>query len=221
MDEVEEEAMSPGEREIFKAVEESLADLPGKTPLPEYEDAVCVASGRLGEGTPRQIFAANFEAVGGRVLARVEDLASFLLENDHGAGYCDPALKGAVGAPLEEAGLKVDYEYERDRCDEYLFGVTLASGAIAESGSVVLNDDDTSDRLAALTPWVHVAVLPSEGAVHLTIPDAIAALGGSPNVVWVTGPSKTADVEGILIEGVHGPGVQICLMPVDDRPAGR
>jgi hypothetical protein len=34
---------------------------------------------------------------------------------------------------------------------------------------------------------------------------------GDPNVIWCTGPSKTADVEGILIEGVHGPGVQVAL----------
>jgi L-lactate dehydrogenase complex protein LldG len=40
---------------------------------------------------------------------------------------------------------------------------------------------------------------------------AVAALGSDPNVIWCTGPSKTADVEGILIEGVHGPGVQIAL----------
>jgi L-lactate dehydrogenase complex protein LldG len=33
-----------------------------------------------------------------------------------------------------------------------------------------------------------------------------------PNIIWVTGPSKTADVEGILIQGVHGPGVQACLL---------
>jgi L-lactate dehydrogenase complex protein LldG len=33
-----------------------------------------------------------------------------------------------------------------------------------------------------------------------------------PNIIWVTGPSKTADVEGILIQGVHGPGVQGCLL---------
>lgn len=45
-----------------------------------------------------------------------------------------------------------------------------------------------------------------------TIPDAIAAFGDSPNIIWCTGPSKTADVEGILIEGVHGPGEQIALL---------
>jgi L-lactate dehydrogenase complex protein LldG len=37
-------------------------------------------------------------------------------------------------------------------------------------------------------------------------------LGSDPNIIWCTGPSKTADVEGILIEGVHGPGVQIALL---------
>jgi len=65
--------------------------------------------------------------------------------------------------------------------------------------------------LAALTPWVHVAVL-DRTRIHRTIADALAALGDSPNVIWVTGPSKTADVEGILIEGVHGPGEQIALL---------
>jgi L-lactate dehydrogenase complex protein LldG len=44
------------------------------------------------------------------------------------------------------------------------------------------------------------------------MPDAIAAFGESPNIIWCTGPSKTADVEGILIEGVHGPGEQIALL---------
>jgi len=40
----------------------------------------------------------------------------------------------------------------------------------------------------------------------------VTSLGTDPNVIWVTGPSKTADVEGILIEGVHGPGEQIAWL---------
>jgi L-lactate dehydrogenase complex protein LldG len=83
-------------------------------------------------------------------------------------------------------------------------------GAIAETGTVILSDATTSSRLAALAPWAHVAVIP-RGALYPDLPAAVAALGSDPNVIWCTGPSKTADVEGILIEGVHGPGAQIAM----------
>ena len=52
----------------------------------------------------------------------------------------------------------------------------------------------------------------SREQIFRDIPSALAALPADPNVIWVTGPSKTADVEGILIEGVHGPGRQIALL---------
>jgi L-lactate dehydrogenase complex protein LldG len=58
---------------------------------------------------------------------------------------------------------------------------------------------------------VHVGVLKKEEILR-TIPEAIAAISEAPNIIWCTGPSKTADVEGILIEGVHGPGEQIALL---------
>jgi L-lactate dehydrogenase complex protein LldG len=48
--------------------------------------------------------------------------------------------------------------------------------------------------------------------VLTNVAQAVALLGDDPNIIWVTGPSKTADVEGILIEGVHGPGRQIALL---------
>jgi L-lactate dehydrogenase complex protein LldG len=81
---------------------------------------------------------------------------------------------------------------------------------IAETGTIILKDRDTTNRLAALAPWVHIAVGHSD-SIHRTLLDAIDAFGDDPNIVMVTGPSKTADVEGIMIEGVHAPGEQILL----------
>jgi L-lactate dehydrogenase complex protein LldG len=88
---------------------------------------------------------------------------------------------------------------------------TPSAGAIAESGSIILSDESTPDRLAALAPWHHIALV-SRAEIHRTIADALAAMPADPNLIWVTGPSKTADVEGILIQGVHGPGAQACLI---------
>src|SRR6185369_15589111 len=80
--------------------------------------------------------------------------------------------------------------------DDYQFGVTRAAGAIAETGSLILTEATTARRLAALAPWIHIAVLDPE-RIHEHVGEAIAALGDDPNVIWCTGPSKTADVEGI------------------------
>jgi L-lactate dehydrogenase complex protein LldG len=158
-----------------------------------------------------EIFSRNFKAVNGKAMDSVDELAEFLKSSAQTHGYCDPALFDAVGSKLAAAGLTVETAYDRERYDDYQFGVTRATGAIAESGTIIIDDDRTSHRLAALSPWVHVAVL-EKSEIHRTIPEAIAAFGESPNIIWCTGPSKTADVEGILIEGVHGPGEQIALL---------
>jgi len=196
---------------VLGSVREALAELDGRAVLPDYEDGILVSCGyEVGGGDGWRVFSEKFSSVSGRPMTGLEELVAFLRQDGHESGYCDPGLKGKVGEPLEDAGLLVSYDFHRGHINDHAFGITRASGVIAESGTVILNDEDTVDRLAALTPWVHVAVM--DGApVFGTIPEAIGKLGGSSNVVWVTGPSKTADIEGILIEGVHGPGVQICL----------
>jgi len=196
---------------IFARIRSATDGVKNKAPYPNYDPKIVHSASKL-EGTDLwEIFSRNFKAVNGRPMDSVEKLADFLNGNNQRHGYCDPALYDSIGSQLAAAGLTVETEYDRSRYDDYQFGITRATGAIAESGSVILDDDRTSHRLAALSPWVHVAVL-EKSEIHRTIPDAIAAFGESPNIIWATGPSKTADVEGILIEGVHGPGEQIALL---------
>lgn len=196
---------------IFAKIESATAALKEKAAYPDYDMSLVHSAPKLEGSDLWEIFARNFSAVNGKPMSSIEALIDFLKQHHQLRGYCDPALSDTVGSKLAAAGLTVETEYDRERFEDYQFGVTRASGAIAESGSVILDDDRTSHRLAALSPWVHVAVV-GHSEIHRTIPDAIAAFGDSPNIIWCTGPSKTADVEGILIEGVHGPGEQIALL---------
>ncbi len=181
-----------------------------REPYPAYEDDLLLSrTGRPAD--PVAAFHEQFAAVNGKAFDAPAPLAAFLREHGLLRGYCDPSLHPLLGDALARLGLEVHSTYDRERYDEYAFGITRATGAIAETGTLIISDEDTADRLAALTPWAHVAVL-SKATIHATLPAAIPAFGTSVNLTWVTGPSRTADVEGILIEGVHGPGLQIAYL---------
>ncbi len=204
--------------EVLTNVKQSLARKPAaaRVEMPEYDLADLTCESRMLFSSLRQSFYKNFQAVNGLVIDTAAELIMFLKKQGGYSGYCDPKLHETIGNRLkEESGFTISKKFERNRADEYAFGITQATGAIAESGSLILNDYDTSDRLAALAPWIHIAVL-KESQIHRTISDAIAAMGDCPNTVWVTGPSKTADIEGILVEGVHGPGIQVAFLVDED-----
>ncbi len=194
--------------QIFSAIRAALAPLPEKTARPEWDDSliVCTASGQF-ESLPAQ-FADKLCAASGKFFDSIEALAQFLKEQGGTFGYCDPALAGHFQG---WDGIRVETDFDENKINEYSFGITRASAAIAESGTLVLKDCVTSARLAALAPWIHIAVL-HQSDIVATIGEAIQGFGDDPSVIFATGPSKTADVEGILIEGVHGPGVQIALV---------
>ena len=111
------------------------------------------------------------------------------------------------GNVMESGQILVD----RSNPEVYDFGISRASMAIAESGAIVLKDRDTADRLATIAPWIHVAVV-KESDIVPTISDALEKTVDCPYAIYVAGPSKTTDVEGVLVEGVHGPGCQVCLI---------
>jgi L-lactate dehydrogenase complex protein LldG len=93
--------------------------------------------------------------------------------------------------------------------DDVVVGITGAHGALADTGSLVVVSGPGRGRIASLLPPVHIGVI---GADQLS-PTLATFFGANPdiadvgsNVVAITGPSRTGDIEGTLVLGVHGPG---------------
>lgn len=198
--------MSTERDQILARVRAALAPLPRRAALPDWEADLVRTRARAPATDPWELFCERFRAVHGTPLTSAAEVVALLRQQGATRGYCDPAWWPALRAHFP-ADFVVETTFDRKRVDDYAFGLTAASGAIAETGTLVLTDEGTSSRLAALAPWTHIALL-HRAQIHPDLAAALAALPADPNVIWVTGPSKTADVEGILIEGVHGPGVQ-------------
>jgi len=107
-----------------------------------------------------------------------------------------PAARDARAARLQEL-------------DPVLVGLTGAHAALADTGSVVVISGPGRGRVASLLPPTHVAVVraeqlsPSLGTFLAANPDVVEV---GANMVVITGPSRTGDIEGTLVLGVHGPG---------------
>jgi L-lactate dehydrogenase complex protein LldG len=200
--------MADDREAILSMVRAALKPLAERAPMPSYDAALELARQRAESGDPFAEFAARLRAVNGELADSPAALAESLRRRGWTRGYCDPALWPRLASAF--GGFTVEASFDRGRVDAYQFGITRAVGAIAETGTIILDDAGTTSRLAALAPWAHVAAIP-RARLFADLPAAVAALGADPNVIWCTGPSKTADVEGILIEGVHGPGAQIAL----------
>jgi len=141
-------------------------------------------------------------------------------------GIPNSPVLARLGIPksLEDAGLTVHrwdlstregFTSVLDAAYDLDCGVTDVYAAVAETGSLVIRPNPDHGLAISLVPPIHIALV-----VPATIvPDLIDLLEKirleprPPNVTLITGPSKTADIEGALVTGVHGPGlVQVFLM---------
>ena len=99
-------------------------------------------------------------------------------------------------------------------------GITGVSIAVAETGSFLCPSGPSLWRGLSLIPPVHIALVRPDQIVpdlldlfSSTAHFSINAPHLPAHASLITGPSKTADIEGILITGVHGPGrVHVCIV---------
>jgi L-lactate dehydrogenase complex protein LldG len=88
-------------------------------------------------------------------------------------------------------------------------GITEAFAGVARTGSICIAMGPPLRAAASLLMPLHVALLPADRIVlrprDLVEPKGIGEETMRRNIVFVTGPSATADM-GPLVRGVHGPG---------------
>lgn len=206
------EVVKTGRHQIYAKIEQAIGNLPERIAYPNWDDRITVSRSQPVLPTLWETFSAKLEELNGLPMGGIDEVGRYLRESGQLVGYCDPDLLEELRARSSFEGLRLCSEYDEKDIERYAFGITRATGAIAETGTIVLNDRDTASRLGALTPWTHIAILRSE-TLWPNLPIALnEVMDDDPCIVFVTGPSKTADVEGVLVQGVHGPGIQICCL---------
>lgn len=130
-----------------------------------------------------------------------------------------PGLVDAMAAKGVGVRLPDDVAAVRDAP----LGITTARLAIAETGSVLLHENELASRSVSLMTQ-HLIVLCPASALVPSLDDAAPVLReiartGPSYTTFVTGPSRTADIERELAVGVQGPGVVHVVFVPDETPS--
>jgi L-lactate dehydrogenase complex protein LldG len=141
------------------------------------------------------------------------DYAANLTTKQGGTTMAAFGWQGQDQAALEDACRGAGVSLVADNLREHAVGLhtalTLADWGIAATGSLVLDSSSEDLRLATMLAETHIAVLPlsrlkpdSEALEE----DLIRLMASPPSyVAFITGASRTADIERVLTIGVHGP----------------
>lgn len=126
-----------------------------------------------------------------------------------------PALSGLTlrrfDAPLQA--------WKAELFDSIDAGITTALAGVADTGSLILRPGAGEPRTLSLVPPLHIALLKAS-TIHPSLSVALDALqprADMPtNLLLVSGPSKTADIQQVLAYGAHGPK-QLVIVVIEDR----
>jgi len=120
----------------------------------------------------------------------------------------DSPLLGVIMRDLEAQGHEIAMTPSASDLFQFDVGITSAQAAIAETGTLVLEQARERNRLVSLLPPVHIAIV-NAGDICATMSEAITRArkesDTSSAITFITGPSRTADIELTLTIGVHGP----------------
>jgi L-lactate dehydrogenase complex protein LldG len=169
-----------------------------------------------------QSFRERIEALAGKTYraASTDDARDYVSSVIAGRGAVAsnaPILRecGVNSLPGIRSGI-TDSSELRAVCSTVVCGISGADYALADTGTLVLLSSRQEARLISLLPPVYIALVARERL--LTGLDELLSILPHPakqtsSMVLITGPSRTADIEQILVRGVHGPGeIQVVIV---------
>ncbi len=116
---------------------------------------------------------------------------------------------------LENKGLGFASPNSKEEMAKADIGITEADFGIAETGTIVLISNENKPRSASLIPPVHIAII-EFGVIVESLKDLFCLLANAASdlgslktlsscITFITGPSRTGDIELTITLGVHGP----------------
>lgn len=179
-------------------------------------------------------FATRLSAAGGHALVAgsADDVVGVVNEipgvNVSGAAWISEPVEAEfphILARIRKRGIAASVPESPDAVRDAPLGISVARLAIAETGSVLLHENDLASRSVSLMTR-HLIVLCPMTSLVASLDDASPVLReiattGASYATFVTGPSRTADIERELAVGVQGPGtVHVIFLTEVPAPGG-
>lgn len=196
-------------QKILANIRTALADAAGKSPTaPDFSAEVYLMPE---EEDPAVLFATNLVATGARFCFCMD-------ANEFVAALRDVLNQLEAGLPcVEDKYLQeiLNTAHIPFQCGEQALlqarvGITTCEALVARTGSVVVSSRQAGGRRLTVFPEVHLVVA-FTSQIHWHLSDALSALRKQygmqlPSMLsFITGPSRTADIEKTLVMGAHGP----------------
>ncbi len=145
--------------------------------------------------------------------AHLSDKAEALCDIKHDKIMAAPGLDEAEFKQLDRRCREKNIQLIGSNLREHLAGIdiglTFADYGIAETGTLVMHSNSEDKRLTTMISEYHIAVLPTSKICETSLDlknELREWMQQTPNyTAFITGASRTADIERVLALGVHGP----------------